>query len=546
MTGGVTLRGTAASPGVAVGPVQHWDAAPAVHVEPAADLADASRRVVDDLGARAEAAVSIEGRAVLQTLAMLAADPELLGAANARIEAGESPSLAVRAAARGYADQLRSLGSYLRERAHDVVDVGARLAASLDGREAAELPNPGTPYILVAADLAPTETALLDSAVVLGIVTELGGVTSHTTILARSLGIPALVVCTGASELATGQQIVIDGSSGELHVQVDDRLVESLRARERQMGDRLARAGGPGATADGTAVALLANVGTINDALNAASADVEGVGLFRTEFLFLDRNDEPDLDEQAAAYAAVLDAFGDRRVIFRTLDAGSDKPLPFLHLPAEDNPALGIRGVRTWMLGPSVLERQLAALATAAAQTGRRPWVMAPMVATVDEAERFAGLARAAGLTTVGVMVEVPAAALRSAHLLAAVDFASVGTNDLAQYALAADRQVGRLGSLLDPWQPAVLDLVAATCAGAQQHRRLVGVCGEAAADPRLAAVLVGMGVRSLSMAPVALPGVRALLAAVDLETCCRAAELARQARSAPAARSAVADLLAG
>ncbi len=300
----------------------------------------------------------------------------------------------------------------------------------------------------------------------------------------------------------------------------------------------------PARPPDGTAVTLLANVGTLDDALSAAAADVEGVGLFRTEFLFLGRVDEPDLEEQAAAYGAVLEAFGDRRVIFRTLDAGSDKSVPFLHLPVEDNPALGIRGLRAWTLGPEVLERQLAALATAAARTGRRPWVMAPMVSTVEEAETFAGLARAAGLPTVGVMIEVPAAALRSEHLLASVDFVSIGTNDLAQYALAADRQLGRLGSLLDPWQPAVLDLVAGTRAGAERHRRQVRVCGEAAADPRLSAVLVGIGVRSLSMAPVAVPGVRALLADLDLDTCRRAAGLARQARSAPAARSVVADLL--
>ncbi len=224
----------------------------------------------------------------------------------------------------------------------------------------------------------------------------------------------------------------------------------------------------------------------------------------------------------------------------RTLDGGSDKPLPFLGLGDEENPALGVRGLRTAVSRPEVLDRQLTALASAAARTGAQPWVMAPMVSTVAEARWFGAQARAAGLPTVGVMVEVPAAALRARQMLFEVDFASIGTNDLAQYALAADRQQGELGSLLDPWQPAVLDLVAEACRGAELTGRPIGVCGEAAADPALAAVLVGLGVRSLSMAPVAVPDVRALLADVDLGACRTAAEAVFDAASAADARQAV------
>jgi phosphotransferase system enzyme I (PtsI) len=203
-----------------------------------------------------------------------------------------------------------------------------------------------------------------------------------------------------------------------------------------------------------------------------------------------------------------------------------------------------VRGLRTAVSKPDVLERQLTALASAAARTGAEPWVMAPMVATVNEARWFAAQARAVGLPTVGIMVEVPAAALRSRHLINEVDFASLGTNDLAQYALAADRQQGELGSLLDPWQPAVLDLVAAACAGAEATGKPIGVCGEAAADPALAAVLVGLGVRSLSMAPVALADVRALLRDVDLRTCQQAADAARGGPTAADARSAAWEAL--
>ncbi|MDQ4007512.1 MAG: phosphoenolpyruvate--protein phosphotransferase, partial [Actinomycetota bacterium] len=338
--------------------------------------------------------------------------------------------------------------------------------------------------------------------------------------------------------------VVLDGATGIVHVDPAAGLAEELAERERRSAERRARVSGPGRTADGSAVRLLANIGTVEDARHAAGQDVEGVGLFRTEFLFLDRTGEPSPEEQVETYAEVLAAFGDRRVVVRTLDAGSDKALPFLGLAAEDNPALGVRGLRTSALRPEVLRRQLEALAAAAARTGTRPWVMAPMVSTPDEADAFARLARGAGLDTVGVMVEVPAAALRAAHLLRAVDFASVGTNDLAQYALAADRQLGDVAALLDPWQPAVLDLVAATCAGGAALDRPVGVCGEAAADPLLAAVLVGLGVRSLSMAPVAVPGVRAQLAEVDVATCAQMARMARQAPTAAEARAVVAECL--
>ncbi len=539
-----TLSGVPASPGLASGPAVRWDGAEAGSTEPAADIADASRQVVADLTSRGAAATTSTGKEVLDALAMFAGDPELLAAAGRLRDAGTPAPGAVREAAAGYAEQLRGLGGYLAERAGDVVDVGERLAASLEGRVLEGLPEPGHPYVLVARDLSPVDTALLDPAVVLGIVTEQGGPTSHTTILARTLGIPAVVGCAGARDAADGHDVVLDGTAGTVHVDPTGDLAETLTARERRNAERRAASTGPGATADGVAVALLANVGTVDDALAAAGADVEGVGLFRTEFLFLGRADEPSHDEQVETYAAVLDAFGGRRVVVRTLDAGSDKPVPFLGLPDEDNPALGVRGLRTSRLRPEVLGRQLAALADAAERAGSTPWVMAPMVSTVDEAREFAAQARAAGLGTVGVMVEVPSAALRSAQLLAEVDFGSLGTNDLAQYALAADRQLGTLGSLLDPWQPAVLDLVAATCAGGAATDRPIGVCGEAAADPRLATVLVGLGVRSLSMAPVAVPEVRALLAAVDLDTCRKAAVAARAAATPADSRLAVDALL--
>jgi phosphotransferase system enzyme I (PtsI) len=293
-------------------------------------------------------------------------------------------------------------------------------------------------------------------------------------------------------------------------------------------------------TSDGHPVALLANIGTAQDAESAGVLDVEGVGLFRTEFLFLGQERAPSLEEQVTVYTRVFEAFGSRRVVVRTLDAGADKPLAFADLGPEDNPALGRRGLRLSAERPELLDTQLTALATAARATGADVRVMAPMVATAEESAWFARRVREHGLPVVGVMIEVPAAALRARHVLAEVDFASIGTNDLAQYTLAADRMQGELATLLDPWQPAVLDLVAAACDGGRDKGKPIGVCGEAAADPLLALVLTGLGVSSLSMAPTRVPAVRAALRMHDLSTCTAMAAAARAARSPQDARDAV------
>ncbi|WP_308425754.1 putative PEP-binding protein, partial [Sphaerisporangium melleum] len=295
-------------------------------------------------------------------------------------------------------------------------------------------------------------------------------------------------------------------------------------------------------TADGHPVALLLNIGSARDLrAGAGPAEAEGVGLFRTEFLFLGRRDAPSFEEQVAAYTAVLAAMPGRRVVLRTLDAGSDKPLPFLRLPAEANPALGVRGVRTGRLRPDVLDTQLDAIAAAAGESGAEAWVMAPMVGTAREAAAFARRARDRGLRRVGVMVEVPAAALHARRLLAEVDFLSIGTNDLGQYAFAADRQHGELADLLDPWQPALLHLIAMCARAGQEAGKPVGVCGEAAADPLLATVLAGLGIGGLSMAAASLPGVRAELARRTLAECQENARLALAAEGPGEARAIVA-----
>ena len=407
------------------------------------------------------------------------------------------------------------------------------------------VPAPGVPdftepSVVVAEDLAPAETATLDRSLVVGIVTQAGGRTSHTAILAAQMGIPAVVQLPGATSIPVGTPVALDGDSGEVTIAPDPALVEAQRVRREKRAEALAASRGPGVTSDGHAVALLANIGGVQDAEEAGALDLEGVGLFRTEFVFLSSEKAPTVDEQAEIYRKVFAPFGSRRVVVRTLDAGADKPLAFADLGPEENPALGRRGLRLSAERPELLDAQLEALAVAAKDTGADVRVMAPMVATAEEAAWFARRVRENGLPKAGVMIEVPGAALRAEHVLAEVDFGSLGTNDLAQYTMAADRMQGALSELLDPWQPAVLDVVAAACDGARRTGRPIGVCGESAGDPLLALVLAGLGVSSLSMAPSKVPVVRLALSLHSLPECQGLATVAREARTAGDALEAV------
>src|SRR5918993_591417 len=365
-----------------------------------------------------------------------------------------------------------------------------------------------------------------------------GLIDDHTAIVARALGLPCVVACAGVMSVPDGTVVAVDAEAGVVELGIDGERQAELRARSQLVEAQLSASTGPGRTRDGHAVALLRNIGSAAD-LDGAGDDLEGVGLFRTELLFLDRTEPPSFDEQRSAYAAVLGAARGRKVVVRTLDAGADKPLPFLSMAAEPNPALGVRGLRLSRRHPEVVVEQLAALAAAVADVdGAQVWVMAPMVATPDEAAWFAGRARTEGLNTVGVMVEVPAAAVRAPDVLAEVDFLSVGTNDLAQYTFAADRMEGALADLLSPWQPALLELVARCAHAGRAAGKPVGVCGEAAADPFLAPVLAGLGITSLSMSARAVPLVHRALAARTLAECERLADAVVAAKSADAARA--------
>jgi len=377
---------------------------------------------------------------------------------------------------------------------------------------------------------------------VLALITSDGGPTSHTAILAREKSIVAVVGAVGALELADGQTVIVDASTGV--VTIDPSGAERAAA-ETTLADRAAAKDvpvGPGALADGTAVPLLANLGTVDKLDEAVEKGAEGVGLFRTEFLFLDSDKAPTVADQQAKYSALFAAFPGKKVVVRALDAGADKPLHFLNDEPEENPALGLRGLRALRANEPILRDQLTAIAAAAAENEADAWVMAPMVSTVEETRYFTHLAKELGIQTAGVMIEVPAAALLADRILADSDFASIGTNDLTQYTLAADRLLGSVASFQDPWHPAVLRLVGEVGKAGAALGKPVGICGEAAADPLLAVVLVGLGATSLSMSPAALADVRAELARFTLEQAKKFAELALSANSAVEARLAVID----
>lgn len=545
------LRGVGVSAGVVVGPVARLVApvsAPSPHPAPLDPEAEADRiapamaAVAADLRARA-ARTTPETAAILEATALMASDPTLGEQTRAFVVTHRVPATrAVWVVAEGYAATLEALGGYLGGRARDVRDVRDRVIARLEDRDPPGIPDPGHPFVLVARDLAPADTALLDPDTVLALVTEEGGPTGHTAIIARSIGLPGVVACPGAGGIPDGVLVLVDGTSGVVTVGVEPGHHPLLPFASREV---VRLPPGPHGTRDGTHVRLLANVGDGAGARSAVESGVTGTGLFRTELLFLDRTTEPSLEEQQHAYAEVFAAFGSGPIVVRTLDAGADKPLPFLAFPGEINPALGVRGLRVGLDRPDVLDRQLTAIARAAADTETAPSVMAPMVATVEEAAWFRERCRAAGLGTVGVMVEVPAAALLARELLEVVDFLSVGTNDLTQYAMAADRVAGRLALLNDPWQPAVLRLVALVGEAGRAAGKPVGVCGEAAADPTLAVVLVGLGVTSLSADKRALPAVAAALRTVTSRGCAAAAAAARAAATAEAARHAARAMIA-
>ncbi|WP_124054112.1 phosphoenolpyruvate--protein phosphotransferase [Arcanobacterium ihumii] len=511
---------------------QDWESA-------SSRVREAMASVSQQLTERAEQAS--EGvRPILEASAKLAKDRGLAKAVDAKLKKGVGVTRAVHEATQGYADMLSSLGGYMAERVTDLYDIRDRTISQLLGLPAPGVPELTEPSVLVARDLAPAETATLSPELCAAIITEEGGTTSHTAILAAQLGIPAIVQVSGIVEAAEGNVVAVDGGVGEVVVNPSEAEIDELKERAVRRAKALAGSSGEGATYDGHKVALLANIGTADDAARAAAMDLEGCGLFRTEFLFLDRTDAPSLEEQIDTYTKVFKSFGDRRIVVRTLDAGADKPLAFANLGEEENPALGRRGIRLCQRREDLLDTQLQALAAAYQATHADVRVMAPMIATASEARWFASKVKEVGLPKAGAMVEIASTAILAGRVMREVDFVSIGTNDLSQYTMAADRMQGEFSELLSPWQPALLTLIKMTCEGGRATGKPVGVCGEAGGDPLLALVLVGLGVSSLSMAPNKVNAVRTALRLHDLATCQQMAAYAVDADDPENARAAV------
>lgn len=548
------LAGAGIGQGIAVGPVLRMsdplpepEATPSTRTpdEEKARVTAAVQTVAADLRERAGKVTGIAAD-VLEAQSMMAEDSSLADDVTSRIDGGTTAERAVFEGFGVFRDMLIALGGYMGERATDLDDVAQRVIAALEGRPAPGVPDSDRPYILVATDLAPADTALLDLTKVLGLVTREGGPTSHTAILAREKAIVAIVGVAGADALAEGTEVILDAGAGTVTVAPSADQADEARRRIAERDAALSGGLEPGALADGTPIPLLANLGSAEAAEKAVAAGAQGVGLFRTEFLFLDARMAPTVEEQRAQYVKLLQAFPGKKVVVRVLDAGADKPLEFLNDAHEDNPALGLRGIRSLRANEDILREQLTALAEADAATEADLWVMAPMVATVEETRYFVHLATEFGLKTVGVMVEVPSAALLADRVLREAAFASIGTNDLTQYTLAADRLLGSVAGFQDPWHPAVLRLIGEVGSAGAAHGKPVGICGEAAADPLLAVVLVGLGATTLSMSPAALADVRLSLTRYTLDQARTLAEAALAADGAAEAREAVRTAAAG
>lgn len=495
----------------------------------------ALRATSEDLRSRADR-VGGETKDVLDAQALMAQDPTLLEDVRSRIDGGRTAERAVFEAFNTFQQMLLSMGGYMAERAADLGDLAQRAIAHLLGVTVPGIPESDAPYILLAHDLAPADTAMLDLTKVLGLITITGGPTSHTAILARSQAITAVVGVAAAALLENGTEVLVDATEGTVTVSPSEKAIAAaMRRRDR----RTAKVPiGPGALADDTPIQLLANLGSVEDAAQALALGAEGVGLFRTELLYLGATQAPSVAEQTETYGRLLAQFPGKKVVVRTLDAGADKPLAFLAQGTEANPALGQRGIRAAMANERILRDQLLALSQAGRAHDAQLWVMAPMIADVTETAYFVRLAREYDLPVAGVMAEVPSSALLAAQILGVADFISIGTNDLTQYTLAADRMLGSVAAYQDPWHPAVLRLIKMLGDAGAWSGRPVSVCGEAAADPLLAVVLVGLGATSLSMSPAALDDVRTELRQHTLEHAKALAQATLACSSAAEARA--------
>jgi phosphoenolpyruvate-protein phosphotransferase (PTS system enzyme I) len=534
------LTGVGASEGVAVGPVfVHAGGEPEPERERISGDAveeelqrfrlavEAVSARLSETAERLSAAGNENEAAIFEAHVELAGDPELASEVEERVRSLESPEAAVLAVGGEYAAAFAAMeDEYMAARADDVRDVASQIAAELMGREAEGLEALETPSVVVARNLAPSDTARIPRGKALAFVTAEGSKTSHVSIMARSMGIPAVVGVGGALDgVLDARTVAVDGGEGYAIADPDPDTVAAFEARAKEMAVESAALDEyrhvEARTRDGQRIEVAANLGSASEADDALDWGAEGVGLFRTEFLFMERPELPSEEEQFEAYGAVARAFGARPVIIRTLDVGGDKDLPGVDQPAEENPFLGWRGIRMSLDTPALFKPQLRAILRAGALGNLK--IMFPMIADVEELRAAKAMlgecereleseGAEVGQVEVGIMVETPSAALCTRELAAEVSFFSIGTNDLVQYTLAADRGNERLRRLQDADHPAVLELIRITCEAAREEGIWVGVCGEAAGDPALIPRLLELGVTELSMSAPSIPRAKKLI----------------------------------
>ncbi|MEH2228668.1 MAG: phosphoenolpyruvate--protein phosphotransferase [Nostoc sp.] len=562
------LSGIAASPGVAIAPVIRYQPTHITITEYHVDDPDAewqrlqaaintARQEIQAVFSQASLQIGDTEAAIFDAQLLFLEDPVLLEAAHQRILDNHiNAEAAWQTVVDEVATSYRALeDSYLQERVDDVVDVGRRVLRLLAGNAAANL-HLESPAILVATDLTPSDTAGLDPTKVLGICTTSGSATSHSAIIARTLGIPAVLgVDAQVLHLADGTMMALDGESGRAWVEPESDILDLLAAKQEawQTAQQEARATAhqPAITRDGRQVSVFANIGSINDVQVAVASGAEGVGLLRTEFLYLDRTSAPTEEEQLLVYQAIAQVLDNRPLIIRTLDVGGDKPLPYIKVGfPEANPFLGWRGIRFCLDRPELFKTQLRAILRAS--VGHQIKIMLPMIATVTEvraAKVILGEAQAelnqAGIAfdaamKVGIMVEVPSAVAIADRLAAEVDFFSIGTNDLSQYVMASDRTNPRVANLVDALHPAVLRMVQQTVEAAHTAGISVGLCGELAADTLATPILLGLGLDELSVNPQSIPGVKQAIARFSIVESEAIAALALQQDSAEHVRELI------
>ena len=549
------IHGIPAAPGIAIGPVFHYrpvklaiekyaisdTAAEWVRLEAALSAAASQLEAIYDKAVQETGAQNAE---IFQAQSEMLRDPELLDLCRQELEQRlVNVEAAWLVASEHFAQELEGMqNEYFRARAADVRDVANRVLRQLAGAEDHAAAALAEPSIVIANDLTPSDTILLDKTYILGFCTATGGETSHTAILARSLGLPAIV---GAGEtilsLPAASQTILDGSGGDLWVDPDPQTVADwqgeARLRQELHATALSLCREPAVTRDGVRVEVVANIGGVNGARHAVEQGAEGVGLLRTEFLFLERTSLPDEEEQFQAYCAILDVFGELPVVLRTIDIGGDKDIPYMNLKVESNPFLGVRGLRLCLARPELFKTQLRAALRAA--PGHNLKIMFPMVATLGEVRQARRLVDEclvelrgegrplAAKVEIGIMVEIPSAALLADRIAPAVDFFSIGTNDLTQYTLAVDRTNAGLSYLTSAFSPAVLGLIGQVIQAGHRLGRWVGVCGELAGEPLAIPILLGLGLDEFSMNPPAVPLAKQIIRRLSVPECRELAQAA-------------------